>query len=234
LLLANIGFYARAAEMQFAVASIRPSNPQSPNRRPLMEPTVFFRRGSLKELICLAYDLEKRQILGGPKWLGTQQYDVQATTESPASASQMLQMLRSLLRDRFDLHVHTGSQPMPVYGLTLVHRSDKLRDAAAETPRDGIGALQVDASYVLGRGVTMRLLAHYLPLELDRLVIDETGLDGHYDFTIAFGEVKPAEGSPETFGTLAYGIRELGLRLQSKRAAVPVLMIDSAAPPSAN
>ena len=80
----------------------------------------------------------------------------------------------------------------------------------------------------------MRLLSHYLTLELDRLVLDETGLDGHYDFDISFGEVKPPEGSPEAFGTLAYAIKDLGLKLQSTRATVPVLIIDSAAPPSTN
>jgi uncharacterized protein (TIGR03435 family) len=199
-----------------------------------MGPMVFSRRASLKDLICLAYGLEKLQIVGGPKWLDTQQYDVEAKAESPAVPSEILQMLPSLLRDRFNLQVHTDSQAMSVYALVVVDRRDTLRDAAKETPRDGVGAIQVGTADVRGRGVTMRLLARYLTLEVDRLVLDETGLDGHYDFTISFGEVKPHEGSPETFGSLAYAIKDLGLKLQSKRATVPVLIIDSAVPPSAN
>jgi uncharacterized protein (TIGR03435 family) len=123
---------------------------------------------------------------------------------------------------------------MSVYSLIVGNRRERLRDAAKETPRDGVGAIQVGSSDVRGRGVTMRLLAAYLTMELGRPVLNETGLDGHYDFTVSFGDVKPPEGSPETFGTLAFAIRDLSLKLQSKRAAVPVLIIDSAMPPSAN
>ena len=225
---------ACAIELEFAVASIRPSEPQSPVSRPRMGPIVFSRRGSLKELICLAYGLEKLQIMGGPKWLETQQYDVEAKAESPAQPSDILQMLRSLLRDRFNLQVHSGSQVMSVYALVVFDRRDTLRDAAKETPPDGVGAIQVDTADVRGRGVTTRLLARYLTFEVGRLVLDETALDGHYDFTISFGEVKPPEGSPEAFGPLANAIKDLGLRLEARRANVPVLIIESAAPPLAN
>jgi len=234
LLPSGIAPIACAAETEFAVASIHPSDPQSLAYRPRMGPLVFSRRASLKDLICLAYGLEKLQIVGGPKWLDTQQYDVEAKTGSPALPSEVLQMLRSLLRDRFSLQVHTDSQAMSVYALVVVARRDTLRDAAKETPRDGIGAIQVGAVDARGRGVTMHLLARYLTLEVDRLVLDQTGLDGHYDFTISFGEAKPPDGSPETFGSLAYAIKDLGLKLQAKRTTVPVLIIDSAVPPSAN
>jgi uncharacterized protein (TIGR03435 family) len=234
LLFSSISPNACAADTDFAAASIRPSDPQSTGYRPRMGPMEFYRRATLKDLICLAYTLEKLQIVGGPKWLDTQLYDVEAKTASPAAPSEILQMLRSLLRDRFNLQVHTESQTMPVYALVVADRRDTLRDAAAETPRDGIGAIQVGDADVAGHGVTMHLLAHYLTLEVNRLVLDQTGLDGHYDFTISFGDVKPPDGSPETFGALAYAIKHLGLKLQSKRAPVPVLIIDNAVPPSAN
>ena len=234
LLLSGTNFRARAEDATFAVASIRPSDPQSPAYRPRMGPMVVFLRASLQDLICLAYGLEKFQIAGGPKWLGTQQYDVDAKAESPAGRPALLQMLRSLLRDRFDLRVHTVSQPMSVYALTVVKRRAELRDSAKETPRDGIGAIQVGTSDAVGRGVTMHLLAHYLTAELGRLVLDETGLDGHYDFTLSFGEARPPEGSAETFGPLAYAVKDLGLKLQPRRTNVPVLVVDSAMPPSTN
>lgn len=234
LLLCGIGLNARAADASFAVASIRLSDPQSNTPRPRMGPMLFFRRASVKELICLAYRLEKLQVAGGPQWSDTQQYDIEAKTESPATPAELLQMLQSLLRDRFRLQVHTESQPMPVYALTTGARRSELRESAKETPTDGIGAIQVDTSDVYGRGVTMHLLAHYLTLEVGRLVLDETGLDGHYDFTVSFGEVKPPEGSAEIFGSLSYALKDLGLKLQGKRAAVPVLTIDSVAPPTVN
>jgi uncharacterized protein (TIGR03435 family) len=223
-----------AAQEVFAVASIRPTDPNNPPFRPRTEPTDFYRRGSLQELICMAYGVDKLQIIGGPKWLGTERYDVEAKTESPAKIKETLQMLRSLLRDRFDLQLQTSSQAMSVYVLTVANKRDKLHEAAEDTPRDGIGAIQVGNSDVRGRGVTMHLLAKYLTLELDRLVIDETELNGHYDFTVPFDDVKLTEGSIERVGSLVNAIKDLGLRLQSKRETVPVLIIDSAIPPSAN
>ena len=234
LLLSSIGVNACAAETEFAVASIRPSDPNGPATRPRTGPMAFFRRASLKDLIGLAYDIERFQIVGGPNWLEQQRYDVDAKTETPASHAEILQMLRSLLQHRFNLKAHSDSQPMAVYALIVEHRREQLLDAAIETPRDGIGAIQVGSSDVRGRGVTMRLLARYLAIELGRPVLNETGLDGHYDFTVSFGDVKPPEDSPESFGSLSFAIKDLGLKLQSKRAAVPVLIIDSAVPPSAN
>ena len=76
LLLSSIGANACAAETEFAVASIRPSDPNGPATRPRTGPMAFFRRASLKDLIALAYDIEKFQIVGGPNWLEQQRYDV--------------------------------------------------------------------------------------------------------------------------------------------------------------
>jgi uncharacterized protein (TIGR03435 family) len=95
LLLSSAGVPAAAAEVEFAAASIRPSDPNGPATHPRMGPIVFFRRSTLREMISLAYGLEKFQIIGGPQWLNEQMYDVEAKTESPASNPEILQMLRA-------------------------------------------------------------------------------------------------------------------------------------------
>jgi uncharacterized protein (TIGR03435 family) len=143
-------------------------------------------------------------------------------------------MLAALLRKRFQLKVHNDSRNMSVYALTVAAKGLKLKEAERDTPRDGRGAIQVGSSDVIGRGVTMGLLARYLTIELGRPVLDGTGLDGHYDFVVVFGETKPPDASVESFGSLSYAIKDLGLKLESKKASVPVLIVDSAEPPSAN
>jgi uncharacterized protein (TIGR03435 family) len=225
---------ASAAAQEFAVASIRPSNLQGMGPMPQMGPLVFFRRAHLKDLIALAHDLEGYQIIGGPKWIDEAWYDVHAKTETPASPGEIRTMLRTLLSERFHLQVHNGSENLSVYALTVATKGHKLKEADKDTPRDGIGAIQVGSSDVRGRGVTMHLLTRYLTIELGRPVLDETGLDGHYDFVVLFGETKPVEGTAESFGALSYAIKDLGLKVQSKKAAVPVLIVDRAEPLSPN
>ncbi|MDE3164402.1 MAG: TIGR03435 family protein [Acidobacteriota bacterium] len=234
IILASVAAGAPVAAQEFAVASIRQSDPHGVTPRPQMGPLVFFRSGTLTDLICLAYELERYQVAGGPRWEGEQRYDIQARAEAPTSPAAMRFMLRALLVERFRLQAHRGSQTMKVYALAVSKGGRQLKESAEETPRDGIGAIQVDSSAVRGRGVSMSLLARYLTLELGRPVLDETRLAGHYDFDIGFGETKPAEGSPESFGTIAYAVKYLGLKLESKSAAVPVLIVDRAEPPSAN
>lgn len=234
LLLATLAGIGSAAEQQFAVASIRRSDLQTMSPRPRMGPLVFFRRARLKELIALAYDLEKYQVIGEPKWIDEQSYDIEAKAETPASPSGIRVMLIALLRERFHLQVHEDTQYMSVYALAATAKRGKLTEAGPDTPRDGAGAIQVSSADVHGRGVTMRLLARYLSLELGRPVLDETGLEGHYDFAIAFGETKPSDASAESFGSLSYAIKDLGLKLESRKAPVHVLIVDGVDPPSEN
>src|SRR4051794_27810914 len=73
---------------------------------------------TLKRLIGQAYGAQPFQIVGGPGWLDSNEFDVEAKVSAAVSREQMNAMLRSLLAERFDLKVHTGSVAKQVYELT--------------------------------------------------------------------------------------------------------------------
>src|SRR5579872_3746838 len=91
----------------FEVASVRLSSPAGTGRAPQADPTHFYARGStLKQLILRAYDIQEYELSGGPKWVGSDRFDIDAKSAAPASRDRMLIMLQSLLADRFQLRLN--------------------------------------------------------------------------------------------------------------------------------
>jgi len=225
----------RAAEQGFEVASIRPSDSEAPGHPIQMGPTIFdTRHATLKDLIRVAYKVQGYQITGGPEWIDSVRYDVRAKAESPASPDQIRGMLALLLRERFRLRVHNASESMAVYALTVSRKGSKLQTPKEGTPRDGPGAIQTDASGVIARGSTMGLFAGFLSRELDRPVLDGTGFTGSYNFRLRYDESNAPDSSTDLFGIISSALSDVGLRLESRKADVPVLMVDSAEHPSPN
>jgi uncharacterized protein (TIGR03435 family) len=221
-----------AAEQEFEVASIRPMDTKAVSHPRQMGPLVFDGQGTLRELITLAYNLERYQVIGGPQWMDSQRYYVRARASSPASPDQICRMLGVLLRNRFQLQVHNSSQVMAAYVLTAAQKGPKLKVAKEGTPRDGRGAIQKIPSGVIARGSTMGLFARFLTIELDFPVLDYTRLDGSYDFDLNYGLT---DSSADLSGSLFSSLNDVGLKLKSdKKAPVPVLVVDRAGVPSPN
>jgi uncharacterized protein (TIGR03435 family) len=80
-------------------------------------------------LIMTAYELEGYQLVGGPKWMDDDRYDIEARAggESPPSAAQVRSMLRTLLADRFQLKFHRETKQLPEYELTVLKSGPKLK-----------------------------------------------------------------------------------------------------------
>jgi len=231
---ASAGRRAPAEVRGFEVASIRPSDPDSMGHRVQMGPILFDARASVRDLMKIAYNLQAYQIIGGPEWIDSQRYDIRAKAGSPSSPDQIRAMLVDLLKERFRLRVHTTSQSMAVYALTVSRTGPKLRTSKEGTPRDGVGAIQKASWGVVGHGSTMALFAGFLTLELDRPVLDSTGLSGGYDFELTYSDVSATESSEDTFGSIFSALHDVGLKLESRKADVPVLIVDGAERPSAN
>jgi uncharacterized protein (TIGR03435 family) len=104
------GFSQSAVPPVFEVASIRPNT--SGLSAPLdIGPNRFGAMGmSLDVLIQWAYDMRDFQIAGGPDWLKSARYDVQAKTDAPVSQNQMRLMLQALLADRCHLQLHRDTK----------------------------------------------------------------------------------------------------------------------------
>ena len=191
----------------------------------------------LRTLILQAYGLLDFQIVGGPRWLASDRYDIEATTglHEVIRLSELGPLLRGLLADRFRLEVHKETREMQTYVLVVDKGGPKLQQTSgvpaqsmsAVSPRTTSGRAKM-----IGNGVTVSALAYRIAVQqpfLGRTVIDKTGLRGFYDFTLEWDAGDDAGSS-----ILAALRSQLGLKLSSEKGPVEVLVIDSAEKPVAN
>jgi bla regulator protein blaR1 len=245
---------AFAQQPSFEVASIKPGDPDSRRVSLGIRPGNHFgtTNASLKTLIGFAYDLRDHQISGGPNWLDSARFDIDAKPDpaviipkGPDGAGQMRLMVRSLLADRFKFAAHRESRQEQVYELVVDKGGLKMKEAAPLGPNQGFG-LRMGRSELIGTGSPVALLANQLSQRLGRSVIDKTGLTAKYDFTLkwtpdpgpAAGKPEPDDGepAPDPNGPSIFTAiqQDLGLKLQSAKGPVEVLVIDHAEKPDAN
>jgi len=222
------------AQTTFPVASVKPSQKivgKDWGDRITFNPNGFTGRNvTLKTLIVEAYHLQPFQVTGGPNWLDTAEYEVDARTGESAGRDEVRLMLRTLLADRFVLALHRESKEMKVYELVVDKSGAKIQAAR-------------------GDGTTMQQFANLLAVKLtipvmddpgkpgmargtQTPVLDKTGLRGVYNIP---ADIRPEPGS-DMFTLWQRVLREqLGLKLQSAKSQVEVLVVDHAErTPSAN
>ena len=202
-------------------------------------------------MIKLAYNVHARQIEGGPAWLESAKYDTVGRPNTPGQPSrdQMKLMIQKLLTDRFQLKFHTEKRQLPVYAMVVLKSGAKIT-VSAEDPNafPGIGFGQGPGVLSLyGRNTSLDGVANALQSNvLDKPVVNQTGLTGRYDFTLKF---TPDQTQIANFGPLPPGTatdpdappdiftafqQQLGLKLESTKAAVDVIVIEKIERPSAN
>jgi uncharacterized protein (TIGR03435 family) len=236
LLLACVAAFAQTPAFEVATIKLAKSGGHSgitadPGR-------LSARNVSLKELIFEAYQVQYSQILGGPAWLGTDMYDVDAKSEQPVARDQLRVMLRGLLSDRFKLSAHTDKKEMRVYTLQVIPGTSKLHPALenATRPAPGVQRFHGELSQFAGLlAVQLTIPMSNDPTTPSRAtgpivpVLDHTGLAGVYDI-----DVNPfSDPSTDTFTAWQRALRDkYGLRLEAQKQPVDVLIVDRAAKPS--
>jgi uncharacterized protein (TIGR03435 family) len=251
----------QTATPAFAVASVKPSPNDFATEGVSTSPdgSVRFTRFQVRTLITIAYGSEGiqrfDQLIGAPAWLSVDRFDIVAKpgsdSSTPNGPGRLPMMLRSLLRDRFRLRVHTETRDLPAYALVLTRRDGKpgpqLRESTVACPTgpatdaepDRWCGIRTSGGVMTGRGASTGLLAGNLSgkAEVDRFVTDRTGLTGRYDFRLEYSTAFPqspdagATAGPSLFTALS---EQLGLRLQSETITGPVLVIDSVERPTPN
>lgn len=248
----TVACLAQTAPQAFDVASIKP-NASNDNRVMLRVAPGghFIATGvTLKQLIGQAYNVRDFQISGGPGWISADRYDINAKAEGlPDRVPQdvMRPLIRNLVEDRFKLKTRTETKEMPVYALTVGKSGSKLKptEGSGPGPMMRMGRGQLDA-----KKAPMSMLAQTLSQLLGRTVIDKTGITGEYDLLLEWtpepgqgggpfgGAPPPPDALPaadSTGPTLFTAIQEqLGLKLESERGPVSVLVIESVEKPSEN
>jgi uncharacterized protein (TIGR03435 family) len=199
------------------------------------------RNVSLESCIRWAYNVPQRQI-SGPGWLNLERFDIVAKSSSPASEMQLRLMLQTLLADRFKLALHRESKEMSVFVLLVGKGGHKL----SESQGDGPPKMQPNKMLMVCERVTMPQLCELLSDPMQAPVLDLTELKGRYDFSLDPSKYLPADLSPgdggkspgdgakmrlaEELPTMFRSMLQdqLGLRMESRKAPVEILIIDAA------
>ena len=260
----------------FEVASIKPNHSGDMSIGISFQPGRFTTTGAtVKQLIAIAYDVRDFQVTGGPSWISSDRFDIDA--KEPDGLSEELSklspdqrhdkmgaLLQSLLADRFGLKVSHTTKEYPVYALVVAKGGPKFQEAkAGDTYPNGMkgpdghalghgGMMRMGPGELEAQGVAVTFLVHQLAQQLGRNVLDQTGLKGTYDFQLKWapdqssptmmqgppgggpppdGAPPPDASGPSIFTALQ---EQLGLRLESTKGPVDILIIDRVEQPSAN
>ena len=193
------------------------------------------RNATMVDLITTAYGVESDFVIGGPNWLETDRFDIVAKAPAGTSQDAVKVMLQTLLADRFSLTLHKDTMPMPVVALNLGSGKPKLKEASGsgapdcqpQPPEPGGVAYNI----AVCRNMTMEAFADILRgmagNYLSTPVIDRTGLQGSWDFTLKWTAraLLAQQGSDGI--TLADAIdKQLGLKLAPQTLPTPVLVVD--------
>ena len=246
------GLFAQApGAPAFEVASVKPSN--SPTRVfgifTYPGGRVAGQNRTLQDLMEEAFSVLPFQIVGGANWVREEPYDFEAKppASSPASranppypkappSEEQRQMLQALLADRFHLEYHRETKEGPVYLLVKGNNKLKLQGSKNKDDFPWVGGNRGAAIYgdgVAGINVSMRLLAIRLSPYLGRPVLDQTGLEGSFDFKFEY-PLPSDDQHPDVISSIITSIQGIGLKLQTAKGPVETIVIDHAEKPSAN
>ncbi len=212
----------------------------------------------LRQVIAWAYGdsfpVPDQQVLGGPRWVDTDRFDINARAGGDPPRAEMQLMLRALLTDRFHLTSHEETRQLPVYAL-VSSRSDgktgpELKPSSGEdcavpgTPVSAGSLLRPcgSAGFVGGRGfargATMDAIARYLLPAAGRIVLNRTTIPGSFSFDFEFASLSPSanasEPAPDRPSIFTALQEQLGLKLEALNAPIRVLVIERVDRPGPN
>ena len=245
----------------FDVVSIKRSSPNATGASVGSPPGRFVMVNmDVRPLIGTAYgdDVDTSDYIGLPGWGTSERYDVDARAPEGATPADIVPMLRALLAERFAFRAHVETREQPIYelvradpagalssGLTRVDIDcEALRESRGRGEKPALkplpsGLFPCDMSMRGGAGMEIRSggmkmsdFGRSIQGGTGRIIVDKTGLEGFYAFTLRYtGTPSPDSDVPSLFTALQ---EQLGLRLQAATAPVRVLVIDSIQRPTEN
>jgi uncharacterized protein (TIGR03435 family) len=212
---------------------------------------------TLREMIGAVYGPEfhgEGRIVGGPDWINTERFDVEAKAAVDPPPAQRRLMVRTLLADYFKLRLQSEEREARVLVLRRLHSDGRLgrgfKESRADCPKmdvpppppaGGLGAMPKpcgvdrERGKLIGYGAAPSQFVRILTGLLKRPVVDATDLRGRYDFELQYAHVLP-EGKAGQFTAEGVSIftalqEQLGLKLADERGHISVLVIDNAERP---
>jgi uncharacterized protein (TIGR03435 family) len=224
LVITESALLAWAQPVEFEVATVKLNRTGSSDARfpELRNGTLVADNVSLKSLLSAAYALSPQRIIG-PNWLDSDRFDLAGKAPKGVPNSEMKPMLQALLKDRFKVALHRETRGMQVYNMIVAKGGLKLApyDPAhplAIPPRSGGSMMKATG--------TMSEIADRLTSLAGRPVLDKTGVEGRYAFILTYTPLSSTGDSPGLPDFFTAVEQQLGLKLQSKREPLEVLIID--------
>ena len=240
---------AADAPMTFEVATIKPADPARAGVGPgitMKPPDVVTFNTTLGYLMGFAYDMHARQIVGGAPWVDSEKYDIVGRPQAAGVPSllQFRALLRNLIEERFQLKTHREKRNLPAYALLVGGSGPKSMTRNDTNPNGPPGAGGKGLGVMVFSNSTMADFATVMQGNiLDRPVVDRTGLQGRFNFTLSWTpdesqyrqaglQVPPAPADAKLPGLFTAIQEQLGLRLESVTEPVEVIVIDGAEKPT--
>ena len=214
---------------------------------------ISFTNMTLTDILLNAYFIRPELMSGLPHWADSTRFDINAKVSDPGinvlklPDEQFHAMMVAFLTDRFHLRAHIETKTLPVYDLVIAKSGIRFKENVAVPssgedsahPNTKPGTVLVNNNHLTAVGVPISNLATNLAFQVERNVIDKTGLTGNYDIDLKWTPHE-LEGktdgltdnnAPDLFTALQ---EQLGLKLEPSKGPVDALVIDHVEMPTEN
>lgn len=196
---------------------------------------------SLKSLLAQAYGIREDLISGGPGWLESTRFDVNAKVVeadrralAKLTSRQYGALMQPVLADRFQVKVHPETKILPVYELVAAKGGVKF-EASSPAEKDkrwhdaSAGGISIHNGHLVAHQVPVSRLVDVIAGQMHRAVLDKTGLTGDYDFLLNWTpeDAPPNPDASDPILSTAL-VEQLGLKLESSKGPVETLVVDHA------
>jgi uncharacterized protein (TIGR03435 family) len=228
-------YYMQAPAPAFDVATVKIGGPVEANglininTGKILNGVVTLANATLSDCLKFAYSLTTDSQIAGPDWINQKMVRFEVTGKAPPQTpdDQLRLMLQGLLKERFQMTVHTEQREMTHYELVVGKNGPKLKESTVG-PGEATGTARLDG--IRSNRMQMNRLAALLSRMTRMPVLDKTGLTGFYQFDLRYAnEVSKVPDEDPAGPSIFTAVQEqLGLKLESKKGPVEVLVIDSA------
>lgn len=246
------------SDLAFEVVSIRQNKSGGRSSTTDYKPGGRFTmvNGAVDTLIRYAFPSQVFEVVGAPNWVFFDRYDVAAVARDNTSAEHLQFMIKNMLVDRLGLVAHYETQERPAYALVVARDDGQLGPEMrrSELDCDGIAAGTVNVTHLraaaptngappcgmlakggmlVSGGLPLKTLAQSISVSAGRLVVDKTGLAGNFEFTLRYQSSRPGRTDDMLLPSIFTALQEqLGLKLESDRSLVQVVVIDRISRPA--
>lgn len=212
---------------KFEVASVKKSRPGMTNWTWHSTAEGYSTENEpLDSIICWAYHIKRFQLIGGPKWI-QDGYDINAKAGRRITNEERMQMVQSLLEDRFHLTMKQVNRQASLYEMVIAKSGSRLNPSRCHFGEDPTcGRYTWNANDISGAGIEPADLASMLTDSVDLPVVDKTGISGRFDVKLHWAPADDA-GAEVADASIFTAIQEqLGLKLEFRKGPVRMLQIE--------